>query len=175
MNGIPNDTPLPDPTLRRILDALRALVRELRLASTATERQHGLSSAQLFVLHALRSRGKLSLGEVARSTLTDQSSVSVVVRKLEERGLVVKVPARDDRRRLEIDLSPDGRELLAQAPPPVQGALIQRLEALGARESALLADLLEAIVPPSGEAPPMFFEEPAGPGAKRLPRRGTGA
>ena len=67
---------------------------------------------QLFVLHTLGSHGKLSLGEVAQRTFTDPSSVSVVVRKLEARGLVVKGVAETDHRRLEIGLSPEGRQLL---------------------------------------------------------------
>ena len=171
MHGIPNNSPDLDPSVRRVLDALRSIVRELRLASVSTERHHGLSSAQLFVLHTLGSHGKLSLGEVAQRTFTDPSSVSVVVRKLEARGLVVKGVAETDHRRLEIGLSPEGRQLLGPTSAPVQDVLIQRLEALGTRDLARLADLLEALAPPSAEAPPMFFEEPGGPGRKRAPRR----
>ena len=164
MHGIPTNSPnlAPpglDPDIRRVLDALRVLVRELRLASVSTEKRHGLSSAQAFVLHTLRGGGPLSLGAIAEATFTDPSSVSVVVRKLEERGLVVKGVSAEDRRRLEIDLSPEGRRVLEQAPLPVQDALIQRLEALGPAEVARLAGLLEALAPPEVEPPPMFFEE----------------
>jgi DNA-binding MarR family transcriptional regulator len=171
MNGIPNDSSLLDPVVRRVLDALRSIVRELRLAAVSTERHHGLSSAQLFVLHTLRHHGELSLGEVAQRTFTDQSSVSVVVRKLEARGLVVKRLAQDDHRRLEIGLSPEGHRMLGSAVAPVQGALIQRLEALGAQDLVRLADLLEVLAPPGAEAPPMFFEEAGG---KKTVRRKQG-
>lgn len=159
MHGIPNNSSNLDPDIRRVLDALRILVRELRLASASTERRHGLSSAQAFVLHILCDRGSMSLGDLAEATFTDPSSVSVVVRKLEERGLVVKGASAGDRRRLEIDLSPEGRRALEQTPLPVQDALIRRLENLGAAEVARLAGLLETLTPPGAEPPPMFFEE----------------
>jgi len=159
MNGIPSNLSEADPTVRRVLDALRSIVRELRLASASTGKHHGLSSAQLFVLHVLGKGGPLSLGELADATFTDQSSVSVVVRKLEEKRLVVKEVARSDRRKLDIRLSPEGRHRLGEAPPPVQSTLIRRMAALQPRELTQLAGLLEALVPPAGEAPPMFFEE----------------
>lgn len=157
MNGIPSNFSDADPKVRRVLDALRSIVRELRLASTG--KQQGLSSAQVFVLHVLRNGGRLSLGELADATFTDQSSVSVVVRKLEEKKLVVKEVAGDDRRRLEISLSPEGRRTLLETPPPAQDSLIRRMEALQPQELIQLAGLLEALAPPSPEPPPMFFEE----------------
>ncbi|WP_243303417.1 MarR family winged helix-turn-helix transcriptional regulator [Geothrix oryzisoli] len=166
MNGIPNNLFDSDPTVRRVLDALRSIVRELRLASAATGKHHGLSSAQVFVLHVLGKDGRLSLGELADATFTDQSSVSVVVRKLEEKQLVVKAVAGHDRRRLEISLSPEGRGLLQEAPPPVQDTLVRRMAALQANELLQLAGLLEALAPPSSEPPPMFFEERGRPSRK---------
>lgn len=159
MNGIPNNLSDTDPTVRRVLDALRSIVRELRLASASTAKHHGLSSAQIFVLHVLGKDGRLSLGELADATFTDQSSVSVVVRKLEEKQLVVKAVAGHDRRRLDISLSPEGRGMLLATPPPIQDTLIRRMEALPAAKLLQLAGLLEALAPPSPEPPPMFFEE----------------
>lgn len=152
--------PATDLTARRILQTLRAIVRDLRLASTSCERQFGLSAAQLFVLQVLQDRPGMSLGEVAERTATDQSSVSVVVRKLQEKGLVEKRASREDGRRLELDLTPTGRRLAGETPPAVQDLLIQRIAELPAGERTQLADLLERLVPPGSEAQPMFFEDP---------------
>src|ERR671938_1731164 len=70
----------------RSLDAIRRLVRGLRLAARASEREAGLSAAQLFVLQQLAESPAESINELAARTLTHQSSVSVVVRRLVERG-----------------------------------------------------------------------------------------
>ena len=64
---------------QRILDAIRRLVRLLRISDRAAQGRVGLSAAQLFVLHELGKTPSLSLGELAARTRTDQSSVSTVV------------------------------------------------------------------------------------------------
>jgi MarR family transcriptional regulator, organic hydroperoxide resistance regulator len=160
---------------RRILDSLRAIIRELRLASASYEKALGLSAAQLFVLHALRDRGPCSLGELADCTETDPSSVSVVVQKLEEKRLLVKRASKEDRRRLEIRLTPAGRRLARAAPQPVQEGLIGRIYALSEAEKGQLAGLLERLALADLEPPPMFFEErPAAPEQEpSLPRRAS--
>src|SRR4051794_8130303 len=68
--------------VRAIMDAIRRIVRVLRVSSRAAEKQVGLSGAQLFVLHKLADTPALSLNELADRTRTHQSSVSVVVQRL---------------------------------------------------------------------------------------------
>ncbi len=146
--------------MRRVLDALRWIVRDLRLASASPGLPLGLSAAQMFVLHVLYRESGLSLGDLADRTVTDQSSVSVVVRKLHEKKLVVKRSAKEDGRRVEVSLSAAGRRIAEAAPRPMQEGLIARLSALAPAEQRRLRLLLERIAPKSAEAPPMFFDEP---------------
>src|SRR5437763_1011424 len=63
--------------VRSIMDAIRRIVRVLRVSSRACEKQVGLSGAQLFVLHKLEEAPALSLNQLADRTRTHQSSVSV--------------------------------------------------------------------------------------------------
>ena len=72
----------------RILDAIRRLVRHLRLADRAAQSELGISGAQLFVLFELGKTPALSLNDLAARTRTDQSSVSVVVSRLVDAGLI---------------------------------------------------------------------------------------
>ena len=74
----------------RVLDAIRRLVRHLRLADRAAQGELGISGAQLFVLVELGKTGSLSLNDLAARTRTDQSSVSVVVSRLVDAGLVTR-------------------------------------------------------------------------------------
>src|SRR4051812_40175859 len=84
---------------RAILDAVRRIVRTLHESSRASEKSLGLTAAQLFVLHKLSDAPGLSLNALAAQTHTHQSSVSTVVSRLVERGLVLRTPAADDARR----------------------------------------------------------------------------
>src|SRR6188768_2776524 len=83
---------------RAILDAVRRIVRTLHESSRAAEKSLGLTGAQLFVLQKLAEVPGLSLNALAAQTHTHQSSVSTVVSRLVERGLVLRAPAVDDAR-----------------------------------------------------------------------------
>src|SRR5438105_4636272 len=114
---------LADPSTRAVLDGIRHIVRTLREASRAAERSVGLSAAQLFVMQRLAGTGSLSVNELAERTLTHQSSVSVVVAKLAQRGLVERQRAATDARRLEVSLTAAGRAALSRAPAATQDRL----------------------------------------------------
>jgi DNA-binding MarR family transcriptional regulator len=153
--------------LTRALNAIRRIVRALRLASTASERTIGVSGAQLFVLQQLAGGAPdkvgLSIAELAARTATDPSSVSVVVSRLVERRLVARRVSKVDARRAEVVITAAGLRLLKKAPAePIQARLIEGLAALPpARLRAVVAGL-EAVVASmgalEGEAM-MFFEE----------------
>jgi DNA-binding MarR family transcriptional regulator len=152
------------------MDDLRRIVRGLRLSARAAERQFGLSSAQLFVLQRLAEARAPSLAELAERTLTDQSSVSVVVARLEERGLVARTRSTSDARRFELALSAAGHALLRQAPEPAQARLVAGLTSLRPAELRAVANalgLLSRLMGVSDEAPGLFFEEPAPPARSR--------
>src|SRR5256885_9415730 len=88
----------PDP-IRRALDAIRQIVRVLRLSATRAERDSGLSGAQLFVLQKLGDGQAISVNELALRTHTHQSSVSVVIQRLARRRLVRRLRSATEARR----------------------------------------------------------------------------
>jgi DNA-binding MarR family transcriptional regulator len=158
---------------RSVLDAVRRIVHTLHESSRWSEKHMGLTGAQLFVLHQLAQSPPLSLNELAARTHTHQSSVSTVVSRLVERGLVSRSRSAADARRITLALSPGGRRLVQDAPDPVQKRLIGGVEKLPARDRAVLVRSLDALVgameASSGEAV-MFFDENRG--RKRGERRG---
>jgi MarR family transcriptional regulator, lower aerobic nicotinate degradation pathway regulator len=160
----PGEPPAGEPAaIRAVLDALRRVVRELRLSARGAERAAGISGAQLFVLQTLARRPASSLNDLAVRTLTDQSSVSVVVGRLVDRKLVTRRASRDDARRVELNVTPAGLRLLARCPEPTQERLFEALDRVSASELDSLGAGLGALVREMGienEEPRMFFEEP---------------
>jgi DNA-binding MarR family transcriptional regulator len=149
----------------RALDAVRKIVRALRLSSRAVEKEVGITGAQLFVLQQLAARPAESVNELAERTLTHQSTVSVVVTRLVQRGLVVRSSSREDARRTEIAVSPSGHARLQQSPPTVQARLAIALQNLPEEQLHGLADGLDAWLHEAGmhgEIPGLFFEEESG-------------
>jgi DNA-binding MarR family transcriptional regulator len=150
------------PQVRAVLDSLRRVVRDLRLSAREAERIAGISGAQLFVLQTLATAPAASINDLAERTMTDQSSVSVVVRRLVEKKLVVRKPSPDDSRRVELELSARGRKLLARCPEPTQARLLASLRRLAPTELSSLTAGMAALVREMGiekDAARMFFEE----------------
>jgi DNA-binding MarR family transcriptional regulator len=162
---------------RRILESIRRLVRLLRVSDRAAQTSAGLSAAQLFVLAELGKQPEQSLSELAERTRTDQSSVSTVVSRLVDGGLVARERDAADARRLVLTLTRNGRVALQKAPPVAQEQLIDVIDALPARERAGFAETFERILGAldSDDAPPpMFFEEPARPRKRATKERSSG-
>lgn len=150
------------PDVTEILDDFRRIVKVLRESSRAAEQRLGVSGAQLFVLRALAEERTLSLNALAERTRTHQSTVSVVVKRLARRNLVRRRQSSTDRRRLELELSPRGRTLLAHAPFAAQDELIAGLERIGARDRRVLGRVLRNLAKHMGlhhDPATMFFEE----------------
>jgi DNA-binding MarR family transcriptional regulator len=129
-----------------ILDALRSIVRELRLASREAEQRVGVHGAQLHALRRLADNPATSLTELAERTHTDISSVSVVVSRLVEHGLVARKSADDDRRRLSLGLTARGRAVLRRAPETGTSRLLRAAAHLSDREVHALATSLSKMV-----------------------------
>ncbi|HEY8038675.1 MAG TPA: MarR family winged helix-turn-helix transcriptional regulator [Polyangiaceae bacterium] len=152
------------------MDGLRRIVRDLRLSARDAERSAGISGAQLFVLQALTDESASSLNELADRTLTDQSSVSVVVKRLADQKLVARKPSAVDARRIELSLTAAGRRLLARCPEPTQARLVTALRRLAAGELASLTAGIGALVRGMGiedDAPRMLFDDEVAGGGRR--------
>jgi DNA-binding MarR family transcriptional regulator len=152
------------------MDSIRRVVQALRVSSRGAEQRVGLSGAQLFVLQRLDSATAMSVNELAEATLTHQSSVSVVVRRLVEAGLVRRAASGQDGRKAEVSLTPRGRRLLERAPGAAQDRLIEGLRRMPASDRTALARQLELLVRAMGldqQPPAMFFEETTSPRSRR--------
>jgi DNA-binding MarR family transcriptional regulator len=150
-----------DP-VSRSMNAVRSVVRALRINTRSIELKMGISLAQLFVLQQLAERSAESLNELAERTATHQSSVSVVVRRLVERGYVSRTASAADKRRIEIAVTDTGRTLLAGAPVTIQMQLMSALRDMDSKDQHLLADLLERWLRDARvdiASPPMLGEE----------------
>lgn len=170
----------PDDHLNLIVNSLRRIIQAIRLSSSAAHDALGITGAQLFVMQQLAEHPGASLREIAERTLTDQSSVSVVVSRLVAAGHVVRRTASSDARRTELTLSDRGRALLRRAPEPAQNRLVTSLRGVPATQLRVTARVLDRAarsLSPARAPAPMFFEPPAGKrrGGRKPPRTVRGA
>lgn len=71
---------------------------------------HDISPSDGDILYALDRNGDLSIREIAGVTVKDKSTVSSVVKKLEQKGYVAKKKAGEDGRIVKISITQKGRK-----------------------------------------------------------------
>ncbi len=144
------------------MNGLRRIVRAMRVGDAGAEASVGISSAQLFALRAIDAEPDGSLRDLAERTLTSQSTVSEVVSRLAARGLITRVTAADDARRIELRVSARGRHVLEQAPATIQERPAAGFSILPLARQRTLVTGIEAWIVAAGlsDVPAaMFFEE----------------
>ncbi len=104
--------------------------------------QEELTPMQFAVLAMLGETGPCSQNSLGRHTAMDAATVKGVVARLEERKLVCKLASREDRRKLLVELSPEGRLVLARAIPRAVEITALTLQPLSREEQAIFLSLL---------------------------------
>lgn len=102
-----------------------------------------LTPPQFSVLTALAQSGPLDQVRLAGVVALDRTTISVVVRRLERRGLVNRQVSRQDRRSKLIHLTAPGRQLVAQVYPLVEQAQQRMLAPLSEKERRTLISILQ--------------------------------
>ncbi|MFM2092497.1 MAG: hypothetical protein RLZZ127_2986 [Planctomycetota bacterium] len=149
---------------RRVLAALRAILRRVETASTDLERRCGVTQPQLLCLQAVVELGTTTQVDLARSLHLSPSTLVGVVDRLEAKGLVRRTRDDQDRRRIFIRATDTGRSLAATAPEPLSQHLQHLLADLPAGEvdrmAATLDRLAALIGAVPGDAPPILTSGP---------------
>ncbi|NUN05876.1 MAG: MarR family transcriptional regulator [Bdellovibrio sp.] len=134
------------------MDCIRQIFKALRVSSSQFEKELGLSAAQIFVLKKLKEEPGLSINDLADRTTTHQSSVSVVVKKLEEQGLVLRATSQEDSRRVVVSLSIAGDQKLNEIPRTVQEQMTDSLLQMPPEKIQALSNLMKEFVQSAGIA-----------------------
>ena len=122
------------PTLLRIARYLRRETEEL-----------GVTSHQATLLWLVRTRPGLSLRELAQEEGISAPSLSAHVDRLETLGLIRRVRSTDDRRRVGLELMPEGRATLRRVRARRTTWLANRLDRLSDEDRERLEAALPAL------------------------------
>jgi MarR family 2-MHQ and catechol resistance regulon transcriptional repressor len=103
---------------QRVAAALDAYVKLLRAGRSVLARVEprlaaaGLTPTQFGVMEAILHKGPLGQRELSRKVLTSAGNMTDLVDKLEARGLVRRARQKSDRRAVNVELTPVGRDLI---------------------------------------------------------------
>lgn len=130
---------------RELPELLARLSFEVIGRLTRLSAEEEMSLTQLRMLAILRDR-RLRMAELATALGTDRSSTSGLIARAEQRGLVERVPAIDDKRSFIVSLSPRGLAFAAGVEERTYAALEPLLDGLSVSDRDAFAALLARVV-----------------------------
>src|SRR3954447_1898472 len=144
-----DDADVLDAALDAVLLASRTLVAisAQSIASVLDE----VDVMQFRILVVAASRGPCSLGDVAEAVGLHVSTASRACDRMDAMGLLNRTASPNDRRNLELTLTPDGEALVASVLRHRRDALRPVLEKLGRRRSQRLTTALRDFAGAAGE------------------------
>lgn len=114
---------------KRQLNLFIGLNRTITAIHRETEtlfRQYDLTKTQFGVLEALYHKGDLTVGATQKLILTTSGNIPVVVKNLENRGLLERLPHPEDKRSILLHITEAGKSLIKEVFPQNE-AIICRL------------------------------------------------
>jgi DNA-binding MarR family transcriptional regulator len=126
----------------RLRPVLLRLARELRKEARA----FGITGGQAGLLAVVERDGRIGLGKLASEEGVSPPAMSKHVDRLEDAGLVRRLAgAGGDRRRVEIELTAEGKRLLRRVRSQRTAWLADRLQHLDGRELAAVGRAIEPL------------------------------
>jgi len=105
----------------------------------------GMSLAELQILRVLRKEGTSPMNRFCSETMLSQPTITGLVDKLEQRGLVERVRSTEDRREVLIAMTPKGSQALAKGEEVHKRFVEKSFEVLREDEMRTLSELLRKL------------------------------
>lgn len=132
----------------QILSNIRKILRSLNLESKRIQKAHGVSIPQLLCLDFLHESDRMqsTVKEISIHLNLNSSTVSGIVKRLQSKGLVAKLPNPEDRRGALIALTEAGANLVKDTPDLLHHRLRDRLAKLDPATGKQLHESLDLLV-----------------------------
>jgi len=134
MGGTEKQAQAPADRVREVVHLIRKLMQAGERYTKALNKKFNVSAPQVATLLVLLDEGPLSPSLIARHIMVNSSTVTGIIDRLEQKGLVVRLRKSTDRRIVTVELTEAGRGLARNAPPPIQQKIVEGLSQLGGRE-----------------------------------------
>jgi DNA-binding MarR family transcriptional regulator len=117
-------------SIREIVYQIRRLMQAAELYTKELNKKYQVSAPQLSSLLALYEYGPLPPSQIAKLIMVNSSTVTGIIDRLEQKGLVERTRTSLDRRVITIELTEAGQKMAEGAPPPIQEKIVNGLQSL---------------------------------------------
>ena len=124
--------------MRKLMQAGERYTKELN-------KKFNVSAPQVACLLALLDNGPISPSQIAKKIMVESSTVTGIIDRLEQKGLVARTRVSTDRRVITVELTEAGRGLAENAPPPIQHKIVKGLRKLEEGDRAQIIDTLNRL------------------------------
>ena len=128
-----------------VLIAIRRVIRAVYIHSRKLHQSYGLTGPQALILKEMQGKGQLTPSKLAKRLSLSQATITDIVKRLEQRGLVTRVRDTEDRRKIMLEITGKGKALIKAAPPLLQEQFIERFNKLQDWEQMLLLSSLQRV------------------------------
>lgn len=128
-----------------VLVALRRVIRATDLHSKHLSKTTGLTSPQILLLHTVREKGEVTIGELAQDMSLSQATVTTIIDRLEKRKLVFRERSKEDKRKVHAYLTDLGYDMLKTAPVPLQDQFARHFADLQEWEKTMIISSLQRV------------------------------
>jgi DNA-binding MarR family transcriptional regulator len=132
-------------TGRVIYDRIMRISTSAFMNSAKDERFGDLSAPQMNMLLMIRVREAVSVTELATLLGVSPPSVSAMVDRLVERGLLTRTPCHEDRRKVVIRVTPEAITEIAQVEEMILASFVELVEAVGPDTTQKWCEVLQQI------------------------------
>jgi len=129
-----------------VIRHFRTVVKAIQAHSVWVERQCGVSAAQLWALWEIQTEPGLRVKDISERLSIKPATASNLLDKIETKGLIRRDRCGPDQRVVQLFPTDRGQELLASAPGPAEGALLNALARLDDLKLGELSISLDALV-----------------------------
>ena len=130
----------------RILQSIRRIIRAVDIHSRKLLSTSKLTGPQLLSLITIAESGPLTSVDLGKRVYLSPSTIVGILDRLEDKELVSRKRDREDRRKVFVEVTPKGQEVVENAPSPLQDKLADALGKLPDLERATIALSLQRIV-----------------------------
>lgn len=107
--------------------------------------QYNLSMTEFSVLEVLFHKGKQTIQQIGHSILISSGSMTYIIDKLEQKGLLNRIACPDDRRVIHVVLTANGKDLMEKIMPKHTELVEDLFDSINPDEVQILVRLLKKV------------------------------
>jgi DNA-binding MarR family transcriptional regulator len=130
---------------QELLIALRKVIRAIDLHSKHLSKTSGLTSPQLLIMLEVAKVSGVNSGQVAKIVNLSAATVTNIIDRLENKNLISRVRDTQDKRKVGLYLTENGKAILLKAPQALQEHFIEKFSNLAQWEQSQLLSSIERL------------------------------